>query len=58
MSRLLNAPQPLAADHILSEFECGQAALDTWLQRRAMANQSSGTSRSFGVADPEHRVFG
>ena len=58
MSLLLDAPQPLAAHHTLTEFDCGQAALNTWLQRRAMANQSSGASRSFVVADPEHRVFG
>ena len=58
MSLLLDAPQPQAAHHILTEFDCGQAALNTWLQRRAMANQSSGASRSFVVADPEHRVFG
>ena len=58
MSLLLDAPQPLVAHHILTEFDCGQATLNTWLQRRAMANQSSGASRSFVVADPEHRVFG
>ena len=58
MSLLLDAPQPLAAHHTPTEFDCGQAALNTWLQRRAMANQSSGASRTFVVADPEHRVFG
>jgi GNAT superfamily N-acetyltransferase len=58
MSLLLDAPQPLAAHHTLTEFDCGQVALNTWLQRRAMANQSSGASRTFVVADPEHRVFG
>ena len=58
MSLLLDAPQHLVAHHILTEFDCGQAALNTWPQRRAMANQSSGASRSFVVADPEHHVFG
>ena len=58
MSLLLDAPQPLAAHHTLTEFDCGQAPLNTWLQRRAMTNQSSGASRTFVVADPEHRVFG
>jgi GNAT superfamily N-acetyltransferase len=58
VSLLLDAPQPLVAHHVLAEFDCGQAALNTWLQRRAMANQSSGASRTFVVADPEHRVFG
>ena len=58
MTLLLDAPQPLAAHHTLTEFDCGLAALNTWLQRRAMVNQSSGASRTFVVADPEHRVFG
>jgi GNAT superfamily N-acetyltransferase len=58
MSLLLDAPQPLAAHHLLNQFDCGQAALNTWLLRRAMVNQSSGASRTFVVADPEHRVFG
>ena len=58
MTLLLDAPHPLAAHHILTEFDCGQSALNTWLQRRAMANQSTGASRTFVVADAEHRVFG
>ena len=58
MSLLLDAPQPLAAHHTLIEFDCGQAALNTWLQRRAMAYHSSGARRTFVVANPEHRVFG
>jgi GNAT superfamily N-acetyltransferase len=54
----LNAPQPLAAPPILNEFECGQAVLDEWLKRRAMANQLSGASRTFVVADHDGRVYG
>ena len=58
MSLLLSAPQPLEANHLLDEFACGEASLDEWLKRRAMANQLSGASRTFVVADSQGRVFG
>ncbi|MEI8324044.1 MAG: GNAT family N-acetyltransferase [Betaproteobacteria bacterium] len=54
----LSAPQPLAAHHILDEFECGHGVLDEWLKRRAMAKQLSGSSRTFVVADHDGRVYG
>ena len=54
----LSAPQPLAASHLLDGFECGEGVLDEWLKRRAMANQWSGASRTFVVADPDGRVYG
>lgn len=54
----LSAPQPLAATHLLDGFECGEAALDDWLKRRAMANQLSGAGRTFVVADQDGRVYG
>jgi len=58
MSLLLRAPQPLAASHIISEFDCGEASLDDWLKRRALINQVSGASRTFVVADQDNRVRG
>ncbi len=58
MSLRLLAPAPLAATHLLAEFGCGQASLDEWLKRRAWANQQSGASRTFVVADPDARVYG
>jgi len=58
MSLQLGAPQPLAADHLLGEFACGEASLDDWLKRRAMTNQLSGASRTFVVTDPQGRVHG
>ena len=58
MSLRLSAPRPLAVVHRLDEFACGETALDEWLKRRAMANQLSGASRTFVVADPDNRVFG
>ena len=50
--------ESLSASHRLDGFACGEAVLDDWLKRRAMANQMSGASRTFVVADPDHRVFG
>lgn len=53
-----SAPQPLVAAHRLDEFACGEASLDEWLKRRAMANQASGASRCFCVLDGDVRVMG
>ena len=54
----LRPPEPLAASHRLDDFECGEAVLDDWLKRRALANQSSGASRTFVVTDQDGRVCG
>lgn len=58
MSLQLSKPESLSASHCLDEFTCGEAVLDNWLKRRAMANQMSGASRTFVVADQNHRIFG
>ncbi len=58
MSLNLSAPQPLAAVHLLGDFECGEPALDEWLKRRALNNQLSGASRTFVVVDDKQRVRG
>jgi len=58
MSLNLSAPQPLRAEHQLSDFECGEPALDEWLKRRALSNQLSEASRTFVVVDDEQRVRG
>ncbi|NBQ92099.1 MAG: GNAT family N-acetyltransferase [Betaproteobacteria bacterium] len=52
----LLAPQPLSAEHQVNSFSCGEAVLDEWLKRRALANQTSGASRTFVVANPECEV--
>lgn len=36
----LSAPAPLTAAHDLSTFDCGEPALDDWLRRRALNNES------------------
>ena len=48
----------MTASHRLDDFDCGEAVLDDWLKRRALANQSSGASRTFVVADEGGRVRG
>lgn len=58
MSLRLGAPQPLAAAHLLDGFLCGEASLDGWLKRRALANQMSGATRTFVVAGQDGRVYG
>lgn len=46
----LSAPEPLRADHILSDFDCGVPALNDWLAQRAMKNESR-FSRTYVVCD-------
>ena len=54
----LQAPVPLAAEHHVNLFSCGESILDDWLKRRALANQSNGASRTFVVTDSEQQVVG
>ncbi len=54
----LGPPEPLAASHRLDDFQCGEAALDDWLKRRALSNQSTGASRTFVVTDEGGHVRG
>ncbi len=53
---MLTAPEPLGAHHTLDHFDSGAVSLDGWLKRRAMANQASGASRSYVVADDSQIV--
>ena len=48
---MLQAPEPLTADHALGGFDSGVLSLDDWLRRRALQNQVSGASRTFVVCD-------
>jgi GNAT superfamily N-acetyltransferase len=54
----LCAPCLLDKGHLLADFECGERTLDDWLKRRALANQSTGASRTFVVSDEQQRVWG
>jgi GNAT superfamily N-acetyltransferase len=53
----LSRPEPLGDLHEINDFFCGVASLDDWLKRRARANQVSGASRTFVIAD-DRRVVG
>jgi GNAT superfamily N-acetyltransferase len=53
----LSRPEPLADLHDLNDFFCGVSSLDDWLKRRARANQVSGASRIFVVAN-NYKVVG
>jgi hypothetical protein len=50
----LSAPVPLTADHDLSQFDCGEPALNDWLRHRALKNESR-FSRTYVVCEG-HRV--
>ena len=54
----LNQPVVLTQDHQVHSFSCGESVLDDWLKRRALANNSSGASRTFVVADDDFQVMG
>ena len=58
MSAPFGVPELLASAHHFGDFDCGEATLDDWLKRRALANQASGASRSFVVVNPEGLVRG
>ncbi|TGU87502.1 GNAT family N-acetyltransferase [Mesorhizobium sp. M00.F.Ca.ET.151.01.1.1] len=48
---MLSAPTPLAENHDLGLFQSGTESLDQWLRHRARANQVSGASRTYVVAE-------
>lgn len=48
---MLSAPALLDPTHDLDLFQSGSDTLDTWLRRRALANQASGASRTYVVAE-------
>lgn len=45
------APALLSDVHELDRFSCGKPVLDDWLRKRARANQVSGASRTYVVAE-------
>src|SRR5258707_14271203 len=52
----ISAPQKLSPGHDLSQFQCGEPALDGWLRRRALQNQESGDSRTYVVCKENRGV--
>ncbi len=53
----LSGPEPLAANHDTSSFNCGVPALDAFLARFALVNQAAGAARTY-VALRGERVVG
>lgn len=51
----LSAPVPLLATHDLTDFDCGEPALNDWLKQRALKNESR-FSRTYVVCD-DNRVI-
>jgi GNAT superfamily N-acetyltransferase len=48
-----SGPELLAGEHLLEGFDCDSGGLNDWLVRRALRNQSSGTSRTWVVVEIE-----
>ena len=49
-------PELLTASHDVTDFDCGDQALNNWLQQRAARNQREGSSRTWVVTDPTTQV--
>ena len=56
MSRLA-APVPLTEEHVVAGFDSGQASLDEFLQKHALAKQRAMLSRTY-VTTRENKVVG
>lgn len=48
---MVSRPAPLDAGHDVSAFSCCERALDDWLKQRAVANQSTGASRTYMMCE-------
>lgn len=54
----LQAPTLLVTEHSIANFSSSEPVMDDWLKKRALANQLSGASRTFVVADQDGVVCG
>ena len=52
------APEPLAIQHRLEGFDCGQPTLNHWWTHHARQAQASGSARTVVVADQDDQVAG
>jgi len=50
-----DAPVPLTEQHDLEEFNSGEAVLDDWLRRRALANMAIAASKTYVVCPTDSR---
>jgi GNAT superfamily N-acetyltransferase len=51
-------PEPLAVQHQLEGFDCGRSTLNHWPLHQARQAQTSGSAKTFVVADEANRVAG
>lgn len=49
----MQAPEPIQTSHDTSSFDCGNALLNDWLKRRALANHSGGATRCYVVTQAD-----
>jgi predicted N-acetyltransferase YhbS len=52
----ITAPEPIKETHCRDDFDCGIQTLNQWLKRQALANGSSGASRTFVVCENQHII--
>ena len=52
----LHGPESLSSHHRLDGFDCGKQALNDWLARHARQAQSSGSAKTFVVANDDQVV--
>ena len=52
----LHSPEALSSHHRLGAFDCGKPTLNDWLARHARQAQSSGSAKTFVVADDDQVV--
>ncbi len=56
---VIQAPAPLATQHVLTDFDCGQPSLNDWLKKRALkATQRGASARTYVVCDHDQNVLG
>ena len=54
---MIGAPELLAEQHGLDDFDCGQPSLNAWLKKRAIkANRLGGSARTYVVCDTQNNV--
>lgn len=53
----ITSPEPIRKVHNLDDFDCGDQALNQWLKRQAIVNETSGASRTFVICE-NRRVIG
>ena len=53
---MIQAPEPLTAEHSLGGFDSGVSSLDDWLRRRALRNQASGKTRTDFILSAARRA--